>query len=215
MRVKTEERRRAILQAARGLFLDKGFDGVSMTAVSACLGGSKGTLYGYFESKEELFIAVMLEVSREIADSNHALIRDVSDLRGKLLVAGQQYLRSVLSPNLLAARRLATSEAGRSKVGRDFYEMEARVGWFPLREMLAGQMQTGAMREADPWLATLQFRALLWAGTAEEALFGAIEPPSERDVELAVSRAVDAFLEIYSDEVNSRNIPKKPRKLGI
>ena len=58
MRVKTPARREAILAVAADVFKEMGFEGASMAEISARIGGSKATLYGYFKSKEELFVAV-------------------------------------------------------------------------------------------------------------------------------------------------------------
>ena len=61
MRVKSEEKRLAILEAAKSVFLERGYGSASMAEVSARVGGSKQTLYSYFASKEDLFVAVMIE----------------------------------------------------------------------------------------------------------------------------------------------------------
>ena len=54
-------RRETILEIARDMFFTEGYAAVSMSAIAARLGGSKGTLYNYFASKEELFSAVMTQ----------------------------------------------------------------------------------------------------------------------------------------------------------
>ncbi|OYW88264.1 MAG: TetR family transcriptional regulator, partial [Sphingobium sp. 32-64-5] len=54
MRVRTDDRRQAILDVATEMFREVGYARASMAAISARIGGSKGTLYGYFKSKEEL-----------------------------------------------------------------------------------------------------------------------------------------------------------------
>ena len=56
-----DARRQAILDIARESFVTDGFAATSMSAIAAKLGGSKGTLYNYFRSKEELFEAIMQE----------------------------------------------------------------------------------------------------------------------------------------------------------
>ena len=45
-----------IIAVAREHFFEKGFEGASMSAIAAQLGGSKRTLWSYFPSKEELFV---------------------------------------------------------------------------------------------------------------------------------------------------------------
>ena len=52
----------------------QGFAATSMSAIATRLGGSKGTLYNYFKSKEELFGAV---VSRECAGLAASLFENV------------------------------------------------------------------------------------------------------------------------------------------
>ena len=54
-------RREAILAGARELFLSKGFNGTTMDEVAQMAELSKGTLYLYFTSKEELYVTVMSE----------------------------------------------------------------------------------------------------------------------------------------------------------
>lgn len=56
---KAEERRDEIIEAARELFLVKGYDRTTMREVMARLHIAKGTIYHYFKSKEELLDAVL------------------------------------------------------------------------------------------------------------------------------------------------------------
>jgi AcrR family transcriptional regulator len=61
-----DARRRAILDAARDLFVEHGFDGVSMNEVVNRSGGSLATVYQQFGSKEGLFAAILQELSADI-----------------------------------------------------------------------------------------------------------------------------------------------------
>src|SRR6201992_2964390 len=54
-------KRRQILDGARKLFLDLGFDGASMGEIARAAGVSKGTLYVYFADKNRLFEAIVEE----------------------------------------------------------------------------------------------------------------------------------------------------------
>ena len=65
MRVKSEERRQAILDVAREAFTQLGFENTTMSEIANRTGGSKATLYNYFSSKEELFAAVIDEFGRQ------------------------------------------------------------------------------------------------------------------------------------------------------
>jgi len=52
-------KRRQILDGARKVFMDLGFDGASMNEIARAAGVSKGTLYVYFADKSRLFEAIV------------------------------------------------------------------------------------------------------------------------------------------------------------
>lgn len=56
-----QERRHSILQAARGAFFENGFHGATVDNVAKRAEVSKGTVYLYFESKEEILAHLLLE----------------------------------------------------------------------------------------------------------------------------------------------------------
>ncbi|MCG8492681.1 MAG: TetR/AcrR family transcriptional regulator [Sneathiellales bacterium] len=56
-----EARRDAILDAARTLFLQSGFFDVNMATIARQSGLAKGTVYLYFKTKEEIFLALSTE----------------------------------------------------------------------------------------------------------------------------------------------------------
>jgi AcrR family transcriptional regulator len=55
-----EERRRQILEAAFSVFSRKGFNAANVSDVAAEAGVSQGTIYWYFDSKEELLVQALL-----------------------------------------------------------------------------------------------------------------------------------------------------------
>ena len=61
-------KRRQIIDGASRVFLAQGFDAASMGAIAREAGVSKGTLYVYFKSKEELFEAIVEEQRRQQAE---------------------------------------------------------------------------------------------------------------------------------------------------
>ena len=67
------KKRRQILEGARKVFHDKGFDGASMNDIARVAGVSKGTLYARYASKEPLFRAVLQERRNRWSDLNSAI----------------------------------------------------------------------------------------------------------------------------------------------
>lgn len=58
------KKRRDIIDGARRVFFDKGFDAASMDAIARAASVSKATIYVYFPSKADLFCA-LVEVERK------------------------------------------------------------------------------------------------------------------------------------------------------
>jgi AcrR family transcriptional regulator len=56
-----EARRGAILEAAKGVFFEKGLQGTTMDQIAEAAELSKGSLYRYFPSKEELYVSILVE----------------------------------------------------------------------------------------------------------------------------------------------------------
>jgi AcrR family transcriptional regulator len=56
-----KERRQAILDAALKVISEKGFHGASIASIAKDAGVSKGLMYNYFKSKEDLLTAIMLD----------------------------------------------------------------------------------------------------------------------------------------------------------
>ncbi|MCD4690858.1 TetR/AcrR family transcriptional regulator [bacterium] len=77
MQVKKEEIRGRILEAARGEFVARSFTGANMRAIATRAGTSLSNVYNYFESKDELFRAV---VGPTVDGLRAVVIRETSPL---------------------------------------------------------------------------------------------------------------------------------------
>lgn len=65
---KKEQSRRRILDAAKMVFFRDGFVATNLDKVADLAGVAKGTLYRYFESKADLYLAVLAENGRAFTD---------------------------------------------------------------------------------------------------------------------------------------------------
>ena len=196
MRVKTEDRRQAIIETAVEVFRDVGYERASMTTISRRLGGSKGTLYGYFRSKAELFESAMKTAVEAPGDKIMELLDpEPDDLRTCLEKFAKAYLGFILDKNVLAITRTAVAEGFDSSLGPHLFEQGPQRALTTLAAFLAGQMERGRLRKTSAAVASIHFKGLIEAGFLEEALYGA-KPQLER--RQAVPAAVDAFLRAYA-----------------
>ena len=79
------ERREQILVAARRCFAEHGYEGATVARLEEATGLSRGAIFNYFASKEELFIELAVEDSRRISDlwvneGLAAVVEEVLDL---------------------------------------------------------------------------------------------------------------------------------------
>lgn len=200
MRVKSDEKRQAILDIAKEAFSQQGVSATSMSYIAKQLGGSKATLYNYFNSKEEIFAAVMDSSASEQISSSFLSLDVNRCVRTSLLEFGYNFLNSILTPDAIAVYRMAVSEADRSEIGRHFYNNGPKKGWQHLSEYIALQVTKGELKECDSWIAAMQFKALLSAEYVEQYAFAAIEKPSKQQIQATVEQAVNTFMSLYASE---------------
>jgi AcrR family transcriptional regulator len=200
MRIKTDARRQAILEAAAEVFREQGFERASMSAISERVGGSKATLYSYFQSKQELFVEVMLDALAEHAESVFGALSPAVDLRQTLKRFATGYLSLVLLPDVVAVRRMAIGDCGRSDLGKLLYERGPAKAWRQVAEFLQTQMDAGRLRQVEPLTAALNFKGLLESDLVERRMFGVIENPTAADIDKAATDAADIFLRAYGAE---------------
>jgi AcrR family transcriptional regulator len=196
MRVKSEERRQAILNTAKEEFTRQGFSQTSMSAIAKKVGGSKATLYNYFSSKEEIFTAVMDSVADQMTIAFESLSTTVG-IKPALFDFGCQYLTSLYSPELAMVTKMAYTEADKSDLGRHFFENGPKKGLAHLQRFLTYHVENRALKPCDTGIAALQLRALLEAELREQFALGIIGQPDRQTIQDVVERAVDSFLTLY------------------
>ena len=206
MKVRTEAKRQAILEAAAGLFREVGYERASMNELAKRVGGSKATLYGYFPSKEELFVAVVQTVATaHLADAVARLPAEADGPLETVLIKFGKRMLAVLTndTDAMAVYRMVVAEAGHSNVGQLFHEAGPSQHIRALAGLLATAMERGELRRTDPHIAALHFLALVTA-EAEVRIFQVDPPPlSASQIRATVQRAVEMFLHGAAAPINS------------
>ncbi len=143
-------KREQIAVAARKLFLEQGYAGTSMDAVSAEASVSKQTLYTYFPAKVDLLKAILeRELARVVHEGPLPEPQSLPELRGLLVMFATRLTQTLLHPDSVALIRLVLGEA------------------FRIREL------RGTVRQALPMRALQGIAAIL--GRADE--LGLIDAP--------------------------------------
>ena len=197
MRVKTDAKRQEIVAAAWEVFRAKGVDGASMADVAERLGGSKATLYRYYNSKEELFAAALEEALREQNDEAYQSVSREGDLRERLLEFADKYLKFRLTPEIIGVHRVMIASAEKSDLSAVLRAEFIDPNWRRFSAVIEREMAAGHLRKADPYLASIHFRGLVEADVLERRMNGE-RLVTNAQVDTAIEQGVGTFLQAYA-----------------
>ena len=163
-----ESRPAELLAAALDIFVERGFAATRLEEVARRAGVSKGTLYLYYESKEELFKAVVREtIVPLIRDKRRGVEQSAASSAELLLRFFREWWEHFGATRLAGIAKLIVAEAGNfPELARFFHEEVVR----PNDEVLAAIVERGIARgEFAPidvgaathvWMAPLVLKAI-------------------------------------------------------
>ena len=193
-----ELRRDALLDAARQIFLEKGYAGTSIDEVVQRTGGSKASVYKYFGSKEGLF-AEMFGAHCQAFLATLQIPNELSDnLEQTLTQFAERVLVAFVDPERIAMIRALVAEAARFP---DLAEMAYRTG--PkhglglLADFLQRHHQAGMINCPHPDIAAIQFMEMIKGHVQWRALLGLPAFPEHLNRENYIKEAIRVFLRGY------------------
>lgn len=190
-----------ILPAARDLFLEKGFEVVTMDMVSLRAGVSKATLYVYFPSKEDLFSAAIQEETKRINEEISAPFESLWDSKEDIEVVLRKIARTLvemfLSERMVALQRAIYGalprfrDVGGIVFGAGPSDLTAKFATF-----FATANEKGRLTISDPVMAAKQFMSL---ARGEFDLTGILllPRPSERVIKQSIDASIELFMARY------------------
>jgi len=191
-------KRRQIVEGAREIFLQHGFDAASMNDIARAAGVSKGTLYVYFANKEQLFEAIVHQECQVHAEDTFDLDSRDHDVAAVLTRLGTSYVGFLCKPEKAAALRIVVAIADRMpEIGRIFYETGPATGIAKLAGYLQAQNQAGAIAVDDCELAAAQFLDSCQSTLFKPVLFNFRDAPDTDAIARVVSTAVRTFMRAY------------------
>lgn len=152
---KRERRKEArpgeLLDAALDLFVEKGFAATRVEEVAARAGVSKGTLFLYFQSKEELFKAVVCEnISGHLKEWSDELDAFQGSIAEMLSYGLNSWWERVGATRASGLSKLMVSEARNFPDIAAFYQQEViQPGHALIRRILQRGMDRGEFRTMD------------------------------------------------------------------
>ena len=192
-------KRAQILEAAAQLFLDRGYDAVSLDMVVAQVGGTKSNIYTHFGDKSGLFAAVVEEQWREQIkpfEEIRALDAASMPIEEALRQIGRKFLRSILTEHEIKLHRLVVAEAGRHpESSRLWYSFGPEQAYTLFSTYMEKQQRAGGITTAIPArrLASF-FLDMISSEMHMRMLIAGAAPRKKSDLDKLVDDAVGIFL---------------------
>jgi len=189
-------RRQAMLDAAKELFLEKGFERTSLSEILERSKGSRTTLYALFGNKEGLLRAIVAAETAKVWDLFIDDPGPCSFCEKGLVALGKAFVRAALSPNAMAVFRILVAEGHRAP---DIAEFFFDTGPRALKNRLAERFQAAlpgpdSANRAEA-CARIYLGAVMGDLYVRMALGLESQLPTEEQIDAHVYAAVTVFLD--------------------
>jgi AcrR family transcriptional regulator len=196
-RLREKEARRAqILDAARDLFLQKGFESTTIDEIADRTELSKGAIYLHFPSKEEIYITLMLEGSQIL----YQMMREAvsADLPADTLLRrlGQSYFR--FYREYTAYFRMLflymSSQEVHAKITSELCEKcesSAKQALSLVTSTIQAGIDSGIFHRCDPWEQAL----MTWSSLNGIILLGERGDDQHLQLGTSIERLLDLYME--------------------
>jgi len=190
-RLSAEERRATIITVAKRLFARTGFHGVSIDDIVSEVGVSPAILYRHFESKEELYQAVLQEFSATRESYIEAVVADDIGFEQVLRGMTTVFVSSIINhPDMLKMEM--HSQLDDSSASQDFF-LNRWKSFTDYIEFSLNELQ--ALGKIKPINA--QAAALMYQGMIREVLILKCMQQSDRLKDTPIALLVDEIITLF------------------
>ena len=191
----TDRKRAAIVAAAVNEFQKNGFGGTSMDRIAETAEVSKRTVYNHFPSKDELFLAMVGELSERCGgmECPYSSTRPLDD---QLFEIAKSYAEKITNEDFMKLSRVVISrfmqapELGGSIRDKNQFQ-------FAIVEWIKEAKKDGRLSVSNVDHAATQFTSLIKAFAFWPQLISDEAPPNKRELSRIAKNAVDMFMSRY------------------
>lgn len=193
-REQAKARHEELLERALDMFLDKGYELVTMEAIAAAVGMTKRTIYARYADKSALFKAVVQRaIERYIVPIERLQAAESDDLAATLTAIAHIRIENVMTPQGIRLQRILNAESYRFP---EIFDMATAQSSQPmidfLAELLRRRVAKGEIALNEPERAAAGFLSLAVGGPTRSAVSGV--PIEASELEARVRFSVQLFL---------------------
>ncbi len=176
-------RQEEILEAAAKLFAERGYSDANTQDLADLLQVGKGTIYRYFPTKEELFLAAVDRLLRKVKETIDRAMEGIDDPFGRMVVGVRTYLRYFAeNPEVVELLIQERAQFRDRRKPTYFVHREANVGRW--REQIGALIAAGRVRSVPPERVTDVIGDLLYGTMFTNYLAGRTRSPEDQAADL-------------------------------
>jgi AcrR family transcriptional regulator len=187
-RDRVEEKERAILRAARSVFVEHGFERARMAEIAKRAGVAEGTIYIYYKTKNDLLRAVVLQFWEGITESAAASVNPSAGTFEQLHALADRHLTIMIRDREFIELEVILRNSGTEPIASDRAPLRKYVAVF-VAIFRRGQDRGDIAADAELWMARDLFYGTLEYSARTIVLRGARRPTGVVENLVAVLRA--------------------------
>jgi AcrR family transcriptional regulator len=197
-RLSSGKRREAILEAAIGLFSERGFRGTTTRELAAAVGVSEPVLYQHFSTKRELYTAILEQLAEDTGTQGRPCAGMAEGDHRRYLTELANWIIDWHIHHKAHVRLLLLSALEHHEFNQLFYERYSKAFLEEVIRYFAAQMDRGVFRRMDPRVQAHTFLALV----ANYSLHLTVFP--EKDLGVSREEMVGGFVDVLLEGVEQR-----------
>jgi len=195
MKKSQNPKRQAILEAATRAFINGGYSGVSMEAIAEAAPVSKPTLYNHFNSKQDLFAAVIEGKCQALLSTLSNVQTEVNDPVSGLRAIATEFVELVYAEDALHLYRLIIAEQQQfPELGELVYHTGPEPVLRQMSSYLAELVAQGILRVDDLEMSSNLFLDMLKGNQHFRCLLGLQAGLSDTEKQRLIDSTVSLFL---------------------
>jgi AcrR family transcriptional regulator len=176
-------RQEEILEAAAKLFAERGYSDANTQELADLLQVGKGTIYRYFPTKQELFLAAVDRLVRQLKETIDAAMEGIEDPFERMAVGVRTYLRYFAEHPEVVELLIQERAQFRDRMKPTYFvHREANVGRW--REEIRGLIAEGRVRDVPPERVTDVLGDLLYGTMFTNYFAGRKRSPEDQAVDI-------------------------------
>ncbi|MEN3147724.1 TetR/AcrR family transcriptional regulator [Neorhizobium sp. IRAMC:178] len=198
-------KREQIIDGAKRVFMKLGFDAASMNDITREAGVSKGTIYVYFQNKEDLFGAIVAQERERITLRMRDILAGSEEVENGLYRFGMGFATHITSPQVIGAMRTVIGVLDRlPSICQHFFNSPSHNVRTVLEDFLKRHIALGNLKIEDTDLAARQFIDMSSGTFFKFRLFGDLDDvPPFSELDRSVTGAIRVFMAAYGVHDNS------------